>query len=95
MQSEAVDGRTNNDSLAAKSLQHEASSGSKSEPAHSLQNAQTAPIPKSEKSEKVVKKTAPSGGSSQPPRGNVVPMIITAGALAVAIGIGWWQAADH
>ncbi|GKU13399.1 unnamed protein product [Fusarium langsethiae] len=94
-QSEAVDGRTNNDLLAAKSLQHEASSGSKSEPVHSLQNAQTAPILKSEKSEKVVKKTAPSGESSQPPRGNVVPMIITAGALVVAIGIGWWQAADH
>ncbi|KAG8351864.1 hypothetical protein FVEN_g10108 [Fusarium venenatum] len=92
IQSEAVDSRTNNAPLAAKSLGYETPSGPQSEPVHSLQDAQPAPIPKSEK---VVKKTKPSGESSQPPRGNVVPMIITAGALAVAIGIGWWQAVDH
>jgi ATP-dependent RNA helicase MRH4 len=92
MQSEAVDGRTNNAPLAAKSPEHEMPSGTESGAVHSLQDTQPAPIPKSEKA---VKKTKPSGESSQPPRGNVVPMIITAGALAVAIGIGWWQAADH
>lgn len=91
-QSKAVDGQANDAPLAAKSVEHEASSGSESKPAYSLQDAEPAPNPKSNKA---AKKTAPSGGSSQPPRKNVVPMIITAGALAVAIGIGWWQAADH
>jgi ATP-dependent RNA helicase MRH4 len=71
IQSEAVDGRTNNAPLAAKSVEHEASAGPESEPAHSPQDAQPAPIPKSEKT---AKKTAPSGESSQPPRGSVVPM---------------------
>ncbi|CAF3464966.1 unnamed protein product [Fusarium graminearum] len=83
-QSKAVDGQANDAPLAAKSVEHEASSGSESKPAYSLQDAEPAPNPKSNKA---AKKTAPSGGSSQPPRKNVVPMIITAGALAVAIGI--------
>ncbi|KAF4335106.1 hypothetical protein FBEOM_11030 [Fusarium beomiforme] len=45
---------------------------------------------------KKIEETAASGVSSRnPPRGNVVPLIVTTGALALAIGIGWWQAADH
>ncbi|RGP80634.1 hypothetical protein FLONG3_1238 [Fusarium longipes] len=89
---EAVDGRTNNVPLVAKSTEREAPDGSEQKPSHSPHDAQPTPVPKSEKA---AKKKASSGEPSQPPRGSVVPMIITTGALAVAIGIGWWQAADH
>ncbi|QPC65087.1 hypothetical protein HYE67_007318 [Fusarium culmorum] len=70
-QSKAVDGQANDAPLAAKSVEYEASSGSELKPAYSLQDAEPAPNPKSNKA---AKKTAPSGGSSQPPRKNVVPI---------------------
>ncbi|KAF4984026.1 hypothetical protein FZEAL_684 [Fusarium zealandicum] len=41
------------------------------------------------------KDAPPVGDSSRRgSRGNVLPMIVTTGALAVAIGIGWWQTTD-
>ncbi|RSL44545.1 hypothetical protein CEP51_016207 [Fusarium floridanum] len=38
--------------------------------------------------------TSPAGEPPRSSRGSVLPMIVTTGALAVAIGIGWWQTSD-
>ena len=70
-QPEAVDGRTDDIPAIPKSVDHEVSIASESGPAQLLQDTQSTP---DSKSEKTVKKKAASGESSQPPRGSVVPM---------------------
>ncbi|KAM0559582.1 hypothetical protein ACHAPJ_004106 [Fusarium lateritium] len=94
--SAATTGETSGDATPQATDGKSVEDGSSASPASnsipSLQDAQSTQDPNSQKR---VKKTVPSGDSSRNPRGSVVPMIITTGALAVAIGIGWWQAADH
>ncbi|KAM5351510.1 hypothetical protein ACJ41O_004233 [Fusarium nematophilum] len=46
-------------------------------------------------SKEVPKATVPAGDAPRSSRRSVLPMIVTTGALAVAIGIGWWQSSDY
>ncbi|KAF9772741.1 hypothetical protein IL306_009541 [Fusarium sp. DS 682] len=90
---QATDSPVNDAPSVGKYVGVESSAVTVSDPVQSSKECQ--PTPDSI-NEKKIEKTASSGDSSRnPPRGNVVPLIVTTGALALAIGIGWWQAADH
>ncbi|EMT65419.1 hypothetical protein FOC4_g10011402 [Fusarium odoratissimum] len=91
--SQAIDSPSNDTPSIGKSVQNESSGIPESEAVQSSKEPQPTPDPIIDNK---IKKTAASGDPSRaPPRGSVVPLIVTTGALAVAIGIGWWQAADH
>ncbi|KAF6526719.1 hypothetical protein HZS61_009763 [Fusarium oxysporum f. sp. conglutinans] len=91
--SQAIDSPSNDTPSIGKSVQNESSGIPESEAVQSSKEPQPTPDPIIDNK---TKKTAASGDPSRaPPRGSVVPLIVTTGALAVAIGIGWWQAADH
>ncbi|ENH64646.1 hypothetical protein FOC1_g10013921 [Fusarium oxysporum f. sp. cubense race 1] len=91
--SQAIDSPSNDTPSIGKSVQNESSGIPESEAVQSSKEPQPTPDPSIDNK---TKKTAASGDPSRaPPRGSVVPLIVTTGALAVAIGIGWWQAADH
>ncbi|KAM0222608.1 hypothetical protein ACHAQD_004208 [Fusarium lateritium] len=93
-ESQTIDDRAADAPSLSKPMEEEAPVRSDFDPVPSQKEIQ--PVPDSN-SERKAKKAASTGDSSRsPPRGSLVPMIITTGALAVAIGIGWWQAAtDH
>ncbi|KAF5641306.1 hypothetical protein F52700_3372 [Fusarium sp. NRRL 52700] len=91
--SQATDSPSNDTPAIGKSVQNASSRIPESETVQSSKE----PQPTADSIiDKGIKKTAALGDPSRaPPRGSIVPLIVTAGALAVAIGIGWWQAADH
>ncbi|KAG7419810.1 hypothetical protein Forpe1208_v002708 [Fusarium oxysporum f. sp. rapae] len=91
--SQAIDSPSNDTPSIGKSVQNKSSGIPESEAVQSSKEPQPTPDPIIDN--KTKKTAAPGDPSRAPPRGSVVPLIVTTGALAVAIGIGWWQAADH
>ncbi|KAF4454582.1 hypothetical protein F53441_2925 [Fusarium austroafricanum] len=88
-----IDSPSDKTPLAGKYMQVETPTGPESHPVHSSKESHSI---QESSTEKKAKEKMPSGDSSRAPSpGSIAPLIITTGALVVAIGIGWWQAADH